>query len=135
MEKKEDPSQAKRKEGALIHVKASGLHSKNSKSELNCSYGVHHSSKTINRTVLCAIWIRSERNVKRCHLVCQFNKGGNDVERTIHVGQVHFGHKDVDPYTNPLYCPPPTPTAAAALIAHSFITSSIKHKHLSLIHI
>ena len=79
---------------------------------------LHHSSKTINGTVLRAIWMRSERNVKRCHLVCQFNKGVNDVERTIHVGrQVRLGHKDVNPYTNPLYCPPPTSTIAAAAAA------------------
>ena len=60
-----ETTMAKREMGALIHVKASALHSKNNKSELNCRYGVHHSSETINRTVLCAIWIRSERNVKR----------------------------------------------------------------------
>jgi hypothetical protein len=56
----------------------------------------------------------SDKGLNRYHLVCKFLEAGNEVEKTIRLGQVHLGHKDVDLMTiNPLYRHPPTHTATA----------------------
>ena len=54
MGKQGDTTKAKRQEGALIHVRAPALYSKNNKSVLNCIHGTKHASKKINGKVVCA---------------------------------------------------------------------------------
>ena len=114
--KKVDESKEKRKPGALINVRVSALHSKGNKAELYWRYGVNHSSKRANGKVVHAIMIRSSGGINRCHLICEFKEGENDTRRhTIHVGQVNYGHVDVDPYDHPCYHPS-SAAAAAELI-------------------
>mgnify|MGYP005647556877 FL=1 len=71
---------------------------------LHCIHGTCHASKTINGEVVHEEYRRSDEGLNRCHLVCKFLEAGNEVEKTIRLGQVHLGHKDVDLMTrNPLY--------------------------------
>ena len=132
--KKVDESKEKRKPGALINVRVSALHSKGNKSELNRRYGVNHSSKKANGKVLRAIMIRSSGGINRCHLICEFMEGRDTRRHTIHVGQVNYGHVEVDPYDNPLYHPHSAAAAAAAAAAafiphyQDYQTLRCKHK-------
>lgn len=81
---------------------------------LHCIHGTCYASKTINGEVVHEEYRRSDKGLNRCHLVCKFLEAGNEVEKTIRLGQVNLGHKrkDVDLMTsNPLYHHPPTHTA------------------------
>ena len=51
-------------------------------------------------------------------------EGGMPVQHTIHVGQVTYGHVEVDPFDNPLYHPPSTAAAAAAAAAAATTTTT-----------
>lgn len=82
---------------------------------LNRIHGTKHTSKKINGKVVCAEYKLSDKGNNNCYLVCQFNEGGNDVERSIPVGQVNLGHVKINLRSNPLYHP--AAAAAAAVIA------------------
>lgn len=87
--------------GAPIHAKVLlSLHSKGNKAVLGQLHETNHSSKSINGNVVGVEYKISDVGKTLCHLVCRFLEAGQDVQKTLYVGQVKLENTLVNPMTN-----------------------------------